>query len=77
MTKQPEALRLADALLRSWPQDPPCWEASTELRRQHELIVEMRAAMALLLLEIEDDPRVMHQAKQMVSAALAKAEAQS
>ena len=42
MKKQPEALRLADAILTNkWPQVSPCWEASQELRRLHEVNQEL------------------------------------
>jgi hypothetical protein len=38
MKKQPEALRLADAILTNkWPQVSPIWETSQELRRLHEV----------------------------------------
>ena len=42
MTQQPEALRLADAILTNkWPQVSPIWEASQELRRLHESNTEL------------------------------------
>ena len=42
MKKQPEALRLADAILTNkWPQVSPIWEASQELRRLHESNTEL------------------------------------
>ena len=42
MKKQPEALRLADAILTNkLPQVSPCWEASQELRRLHESNTEL------------------------------------
>ena len=42
MTQQPEALRLADAMLTNkWPQVLPIWEASQELRRLHEVNAEL------------------------------------
>ena len=46
MTQQPEALRLADAILTNkWPQVSPCWEASQELRRLHESNTELLEAL--------------------------------
>ena len=46
MTTQPEALRLADAILTNkWPQVSPCWEASQELRRLHEVNAELLEAL--------------------------------
>ena len=42
MTQQPEALRLAHAILTNkWPQVSPIWEASQELRRLHEVNAEL------------------------------------
>ena len=46
MTQQPEALRLADAILTNkWPQVSPIWEASQELRRLHEVNQELLEAL--------------------------------
>ena len=46
MTQQPEALRLADAILTNkWPQVSPIWEASQELRRLHESNQELLEAL--------------------------------
>ena len=46
MTQQPEALRLADAILTNkWPQVSPIWEASQELRRLHEVNAELLEAL--------------------------------
>ena len=46
MKKQPEALRLADAILTNkLPQVSPCWEASQELRRLHESNTELLEAL--------------------------------
>ena len=46
MKKQPEALRLADAILTNkWPQVSPIWEASQELRRLHESNTELLEAL--------------------------------
>ena len=46
MTKQPEALRLADVLIGS-PQfsGTPIWQAADMLRRQHEAIKVLREAL--------------------------------
>jgi len=46
MTKQPEALRLADVLIGS-PQftGTPIWQAADMLRRQHEAIKVLRGAL--------------------------------
>ena len=49
MTQQPEALRLADAILTNkWPQVSPIWEASQELRRLHEVNAELLEALEKL-----------------------------
>ena len=49
MTQQPEALRLADAMLTNkWPQVLPIWEASQELRRLHEVNAELLEALEKL-----------------------------
>lgn len=46
MTKQPEALRLADVLIGS-PQftGTPIWQAADHIRRQHEAIQKLRGAL--------------------------------
>lgn len=46
MTKQPEALRLADVLIGS-PQftGTPIWQAADMLRRQHEAIKQLRGTL--------------------------------
>ena len=49
MSKQPEALRLADELLASWPVVPPLHPAATELRRLHALCEESRDVVRGLL----------------------------
>lgn len=41
MTQQPKALRLADELERTWEGDP----AADELRRQHDRIIKLEAAL--------------------------------
>jgi hypothetical protein len=88
MSKQPEALRLADALTpptlpestttipAQWsPQPRDRWNAVAELRRQHALIEELREA----LLEFPEAPNpfTYRLAHKKARAALAKAEAQS
>lgn len=45
MNKQPEALRLADELLASWPVVPPLHPAAAELRRLHALCDELGEAL--------------------------------
>ena len=46
MKTQPEALRLADAILTNkWPQVSPIWEASQELRRLHKVNQELLEAL--------------------------------
>lgn len=54
MTKQPEALRLADVLIGS-PQftGTPIWQAAAMLRRQHEAIKQLREC----LIDCLDDSR--------------------
>ena len=68
MSKQPEALRLADALTpptlpestttipAQWnPQPRDRWEAADELRRQHALIEELRRALTMMLVGSQKD----------------------
>ena len=45
MSEQPEALRLADELLASWPVVPPLRNSAAELRRLHALCEEMGEAL--------------------------------
>lgn len=45
MSKQPEALRLADEVLMPWPTVPPLYQAATELRRLHALNGELLAML--------------------------------
>ena len=56
MKKQPEALRLADAMLTNkWPQVLPIWEASQELRRLHKVNAELLIAMQKIAASSSDE----------------------
>ena len=76
MKTQPNALRLADAILTNkWPQVSPIWEASQELRRLHEVNQELLAALKDIAstpwVENVDKPQ---RASKVAEAAIAKAE---
>ena len=81
MTQQPEALRLADAILTNkWPQVSPIWEASQELRRLHEVNQELLEALKDIaeMYSYEDSiielARKFYEAKCTACVAIAKAE---
>lgn len=81
MTTQPKPLRLADWLESSkLPYDPAdVAEAATELRRQHELIMEMREALRKFVEATgpyAPCSRSMAMCSGMARAAIAKVEAQ-
>ena len=75
--KQPEALRLADAILTSkWPQVSPVWEAAAELRRLHEVNAELLEALKDLREAIKSRGVISTvKALSKTDAAIAKAEA--
>ena len=73
MSKQPEALRLADTTtsLRGWK-----WadDVEAELRRQHALIEELREVLEECAISLIDSGK--HAMAEIVEDTLAKAEAQ-
>jgi len=82
MSKQPEALRLADECATGFPLAQDAGDAAAELRRQHALIVEMRNLLKHIdnCLFLTDEGRLglssgFEEAR--FDATLAKAEAQS
>ena len=74
MSKQPEALRLADDLDSTSPSENTSWLAAAELRRLHAVNVELLEAMRGLLNALPS--ATTHPAIAKARAAITKAEAE-
>ncbi len=69
MTKQSEALRLADHLQEYWHECDPEWQAAAELRRLHAVNAQLLEALELVMADVKTTPNAYEAQRQAIAAA--------